>query len=191
MALAAYAVFNNLAALTNVILWDGVTPLHLPAGYTTTLYDPATMGAAWAALSAGEGSSQIIDLSTGELAVAQVVVPNRTLLVKDSSGSVFAVPAADAAYSTVTSNVVTIDFGAVPTPEASVAVTFSGQPLGMRVRAWFSGRSTSDNTVTDHVMAQAMMKLSVGNYITNGFTIFADSIGGLVTGTFKLNWAWI
>jgi hypothetical protein len=92
----------------------------------------------------------------------------------------------------ITTGSATIDFGATPGPEASIAVT--GQTLikaTSRPQAWIVGAITATNTDADHLMAGALLRLTCDVPTAGvGFTIYADSLGGLATGTFAVQWSW-
>jgi hypothetical protein len=86
----------------------------------------------------------------------------------------------------------TIDFGATPATEASVAV--SGETditAASFAEAWFMGRSTVDNSSANHQQAAAVMRLVCSEPTPGvGFTITAYCLHGAVTGTFKVEWTW-
>jgi hypothetical protein len=86
----------------------------------------------------------------------------------------------------------TIDFGATPATEASVAITGqTGITPASFAEAWFMARSTADNTASDHQQAAAVMRLICSEPTTDtGFTITAQCLHGAVTGTFKVEWTW-
>lgn len=85
-----------------------------------------------------------------------------------------------------------LDFGLTPSPEASVSVTGqTGITTASRVRVWFGGNTMSDNDATEHLMAGVLTKLTPSQPVADdGFTIYADNIGGLATGKFRLQWLW-
>lgn len=91
------------------------------------------------------------------------------------------------------SGTVVLDFGNTPTATGETIVT--GQ-LGIttvsRIRTWLSNqRSMSDNDQDSHLMAGTFLKLVAGNVTPGaGFTIYAASMVGLVTGAFRVDWIW-
>jgi hypothetical protein len=86
----------------------------------------------------------------------------------------------------------TVSFGATPTVEGSIAVTGQGAILATSLaEAWIMGAATATNTEQDHIQAGALIRC-VCNIPTAGvgFTIFCDTIGGLITGDLKVQWVW-
>lgn len=85
-----------------------------------------------------------------------------------------------------------LDYGSVPAAEAQVDVLAQAGILNTsRVRAWFSGNAMTSNGITEHLMAGALVRLTPGLPVADtGFTIYADNIGGLATGTFRVQWQW-
>lgn len=48
-----------------------------------------------------------------------------------------------------------------------------------------------DNDAQEHLMAGALVRLTPSDPIANtGFTIYANNIGGLATGRFRVDWVW-
>lgn len=75
----------------------------------------------------------------------------------------------------------TIDFGVVPTSDVTVAV--NSQPtLGAsaKIQTWIQGDA----------LAQMMLRLTASAIAGVGFSLRADSLGGLLTGTVAVNWCW-
>lgn len=86
----------------------------------------------------------------------------------------------------------TVVFGTTPTVEGSVAVGGQGAILATSLaEAWVMGATTADNTEQDHIQAGAMLRCTCNIPTAGvGFTIFCDSIGGLITGDLKVQWVW-
>lgn len=86
----------------------------------------------------------------------------------------------------------TLDFGATPVAETSVAVT--GQTditAASFAEAWFMARSTATNDTAAHKHAAAVMRLVCSVPSAGvGFTITAYCLQGAATGTFKVEWTW-
>lgn len=95
-------------------------------------------------------------------------------------------------YGKVNSGIATIDFGATPTEEGSIAVTGQmGILATSNIQAFIVARSTIDNNETNHKFGAIALRLIVSDIVVGvGFTINAYSIIGLVTGTFKIDWRW-
>lgn len=87
----------------------------------------------------------------------------------------------------------TLDFGATPAEEASVAVTGQTSIVGTsHVEAFFMEETTADNGADEHREAAALCPLVCGNIIAGtGFTITASPIAMMGVGTFKVRWAWL
>lgn len=85
-----------------------------------------------------------------------------------------------------------VDFGATPSTASTVSV--SGQTAiqsGSQIELWFMASTTADNDSTQHQMASVMTSLVAGAIIVDsGFTIYATSTGGLMTGQFLVQWKW-
>lgn len=88
----------------------------------------------------------------------------------------------------------TINFGATPTDEASIAVTgqatISATSL---VEAWIMGDvSTADNNAADHeaLAYAAAMPVVTSRVAGTGFTIWVRLLAGWAKGTYKVQWAW-
>jgi len=93
----------------------------------------------------------------------------------------------------VATGTATLDFGATPADEASVVVTGqAGIVSGSLVEAWFmQNDTTADNGADEHNEASAMCPLVCGAIVAGtGFTIFANTLGVLGIGQFKVKWAW-
>jgi len=93
----------------------------------------------------------------------------------------------------VATGTATLDFGSTPTDVASVVVTGqAGIVSGSLVEAWFmQDDTTADNGSDEHNEASAMCQLVCGAIVAaTGFTIFANTLGVLGIGTFKVKWAW-
>ena len=86
----------------------------------------------------------------------------------------------------------TLDFGASPVEEASVAVTGqAGIVAGSHVEAWFAGDTTADNTLDEHNEGAALCPLVAGSIVVGtGFTITAQPIAMLGIGQFTVHWRW-
>lgn len=87
----------------------------------------------------------------------------------------------------------TIAFGSTPTSEGSIAVTGqTGILSGSLCEAWIMGNdSTAGNTTTDHLFAGVSLKTICADVVAGtGFTIYATSTAGLVTGDMKVKWVW-
>ena len=85
----------------------------------------------------------------------------------------------------------TIDFGATPATEASVAVSDATIPANVFIEPWIMARSTTDNTVNDHQQAAAFMRVVASEPNPGvGFTITAYCLNGFAVGTFKVDWTW-
>lgn len=85
----------------------------------------------------------------------------------------------------------TIDFGATPASEASVAVI--GQTAisaTSRAEAFIMAKG-SGNSLADQKFASISMRLVCSEPIAGtGFTITAYNLIGYVTGTFDIEWIW-
>lgn len=86
-----------------------------------------------------------------------------------------------------------VDFGSTPSSEATVVVTgqtsIGETPLMM---AWIQGDSTASNSITEHLWGGVAFRCVCGSIVVGtGFTIYVYSLGGLVTGTFNINWQWL
>jgi len=90
----------------------------------------------------------------------------------------------------ITAGEIEIDFGSTPTNEASISATgLTDILITSSVEAYIQGRSTSNNTVSDHEFASIGIRLSVSEPTAGvGFTIKAFCLIGFVTGKFKINW---
>lgn len=90
------------------------------------------------------------------------------------------------------SGTIVLDYGTVPAAEAAVAVAGqNGIRSTSRVRVWLDGHAMSDNSATEHLMGGALIRLTPSQPVDNdGFTIYADNIGGLATGMFRVSWIW-
>jgi len=87
----------------------------------------------------------------------------------------------------------TLDFGATPTDEATVAVTGqAGIIAGSHVEAFFMRETTGgENGVEDHEGMAIYCRLVVGAIVAGtGFTIFATMLAGYATGQFNVRWVW-
>ena len=86
----------------------------------------------------------------------------------------------------------TIDFGATPATEASVAVT--GQTAisaTSRVEAWIMARTTADNDANAHKQAAAFFRLVCSEPTAGvGFTITAYCLVGAAVGEFDIEYTW-
>jgi hypothetical protein len=94
---------------------------------------------------------------------------------------------------TVNSGEATLSFGSTPTNEASATITGQGSILTTsKVKAWVMGASTADNNEGEHLFAGLSMNVvsSIPTAAT-GFTLYASTIAGYVTGDFKVKWEWI
>ena len=86
----------------------------------------------------------------------------------------------------------TISFGTTPVDSGSIAVTGQGAILATSLaEAWIMGATTADNNEQDHIQGGVLLQC-VCNIPTAGvgFTIFADTLAGLVVGDFKIQWVW-
>lgn len=86
----------------------------------------------------------------------------------------------------------TIDFGATPASEASVAVTgLSEISAGSRAEAWIMARTTADNDANAHKQAAAFFRLVCSEPTDGvGFTITAFCMIGQATGEFSIDYTW-
>lgn len=86
-----------------------------------------------------------------------------------------------------------IDFGSTPTDTATLVVTGQTAITALsNVEAYFMRESTASNGVDEHEEAATMIALVVGSVVAGtGFTIYANTIGALVTGTFNIRWVWV
>ena len=94
---------------------------------------------------------------------------------------------------TINSGEATISFGSTPTNEATVTITGQGSILTTsKVKAWIMGATTSDNDESSHLFAGLSINVvsSIPTAAT-GFTLYASTIAGYVTGDFKVKWEWI
>lgn len=85
-----------------------------------------------------------------------------------------------------------LDFGDIPSPEASVAVTgLSGITPTSQVRISWQGDTMLNNNEADHLLAAASIKLTSGIPVQDtGFTVYADSNFALWTKRFRVRWTW-
>lgn len=85
-----------------------------------------------------------------------------------------------------------VDYGNVPSPEAVVAVIGqTGILASSHVRVWFQDKVMSSNGALEHRMASSLVRLTPADIEPNvGFSIYADNIGGLATGKFRIDWIW-
>ncbi len=84
----------------------------------------------------------------------------------------------------------TIDFGATPTDGATFTVTDASISSTSYVEAYIQhGDSTADNTVDDHEIAAASLRLSAFP-ATGNFSLAAHCLFGAVTGQMKIRYAW-
>lgn len=85
-----------------------------------------------------------------------------------------------------------LDFGDVPAPEASVAVT--GIPeiaATSQVRVWLQGDTMLSNSEEDHRLASESISFTSGAIVPGvGFTIYASSNFALWTKRFRVHWRW-
>lgn len=94
---------------------------------------------------------------------------------------------------TVNSGEATLSFGSTPTNESSVTVTGQGSILATsKVKAWVMGATTASNNEGEHLFAGLSINV-VSNIptVSTGFTLYASTIAGYVTGDFKVKWEWI
>lgn len=87
----------------------------------------------------------------------------------------------------------TISFGSTPVLEGTVTVTGqTGILTSSLCEAWVMGNdSTSDNTTIDHQFAGIALRTVCADVVANtGFTIYATSIAGFITGDLKIKWVW-
>lgn len=86
----------------------------------------------------------------------------------------------------------TLDFGATPTDEATIAVTGqTGIVSGSHAEAFFMRESTGDNGVEEHEAMAIYCPLTVGSIVAGtGFTIYATMLAGFATGQFTVRWVW-
>ena len=88
----------------------------------------------------------------------------------------------------------TIDivFDATPADEASVNVTGQAAILATsQAEAWVMGATSVDNNENAHLFGGVALRITCGIPVDGvGFTIYATSIAGLATGTFKIQWVW-
>jgi len=86
----------------------------------------------------------------------------------------------------------TLDFGATPTDEASIAVTGQASIAGgSHVEAFFMRETSADNGVEEHEGMAIYCPLVVGSIIAGtGFTIYATMLAGFATGQFACRWVW-
>lgn len=92
-----------------------------------------------------------------------------------------------------TTGTATIDFGATPCDEATVAVTGQTGILASSLcEAFVMGATTADSDENDHIMASQLMQLVCGiPSAGTGFTIYAFcNMGHITQGTFKIQWVW-
>lgn len=78
--------------------------------------------------------------------------------------------------------IATIDFGAIPTFEASLFVDFqTGIPANAHVRAW----------IQDDVIAAELVTLTASGIVAgSGFTLNAASLSAMAIGTVPVHWVW-
>lgn len=76
----------------------------------------------------------------------------------------------------------TLDFGEVPTGDATVAVTGQNSVISSsQIQIW----------IQDDPIANQMIRLTPINTVPGvGFSIRADSVGALVSGTLPVNWSY-
>lgn len=81
----------------------------------------------------------------------------------------------------------TLNFSATPSAEASVAVTGQGSIVaGSHVDAFFMHETSDEET------ASFFVRLNCGTIVAGtGFTIYAESMGPLVTDTATVHWRWV
>ena len=86
-----------------------------------------------------------------------------------------------------------LDFGAEPgATEATVAVAGQAGILATSsVEAWIQGATSANNTVADHLVAAALLKVTPGIPTAGvGFTLYGDTLAGLAAGQFTVQWVW-
>lgn len=86
----------------------------------------------------------------------------------------------------------TIDFGATPAREASVAVTGQTSILsGSHVEAFWMSETSADNSADAHEQMADFCKLVVSDIVAGtGFTIKAHMHSGFATNRFSVRWVW-
>jgi hypothetical protein len=86
----------------------------------------------------------------------------------------------------------TLDFGATPAEEASVAVTGQAAIVaGSHVEAFFMQETSADNGTDEHAEAAALCPLVVSDIVAGtGFTIRAHPLAMLGIGQFSVRWVW-
>ena len=94
---------------------------------------------------------------------------------------------------TLVKGTATLDFGATPTDEATIAVI--GQTnlqATSNIKAFFMATSTTaDNDLDAHREANALCPLVIESVVAGtGFTIRAQALGVAATGTFNVRWEW-
>ncbi len=94
---------------------------------------------------------------------------------------------------TVNTGEATLSFGSTPTNEATVTITGQTSILTTsKVQCWIMGATTSDNNESSHLFGGISINLvSSIPVASTGFTIYASTIVGYVTGDFKVKWSWI
>lgn len=85
-----------------------------------------------------------------------------------------------------------LDFGMVPSPEASIAVTGQDGILPTsHVHVAFQGDTDINNDENEHILAGQTLALSTGAPVAGqGFTIYAESSFALWTSQFTVRWSW-
>lgn len=133
-------------------------------------------------------------LSDIEVTVGTVVrpIPDGYVFRAPAGGGLPVWDAASGSGFNATMGTSTLDFGPDPAETASVVVT--GQPLiaaASHAWAFFMRESTVDNDVDAHEMAAAQCPLVCGEIVPGtGFTIVANVMIFLASGTFKVRWGW-
>lgn len=86
----------------------------------------------------------------------------------------------------------TLNFGTMPTEEASIAVTGqTGIQTSSVVRVWLQDDTTAGNTATDHLFAAQTVQLAFETPVLNtGFIVHALSTFAYWTKTLQLHWSW-
>jgi len=86
----------------------------------------------------------------------------------------------------------TLNFGATPIDEATIAVTGqAGIIAGSHVEAFFMRETATGNGVEEHEAMAIYCPLTVGSIIAGtGFTIYATMLAGFATGQFAVRWVW-
>jgi hypothetical protein len=132
--------------------------------------------------------SEAVDDRVGSLLVAG---SNVTLTYNDAANTLtIASTGGGGGGGGATVGTAVVDFGSIPSTEASVVVTGqAGVSLSSTIDAFVQGSTTADNTALDHRFAAISFKLLADDIVAGtGFTIYVTALAGLATGTFNIKW---